>query len=112
MTKETIIAVDAMGGDGGPKVIMPSLRDFILENRSVKINVYGDENILSKYTNNFESEIKNQIKIFHTVEKVLSDDSPSHALRHKKKSSMSMAIKSVNDKLSHACVSAQVTLEH
>ena len=41
MTKETIIAVDAMGGDGGPKVIMPSLRDFILENRSVKINVYG-----------------------------------------------------------------------
>ena len=106
MTKETIIAVDAMGGDGGPKVIMPSLRDFILENRSVKINVYGDENILSKYTNNFESEIKKQIKIFHTVEKVLSDDSPSHALRHKKKSSMSMAIKSVNDKLSHACVSA------
>ena len=106
MTKETIIAVDAMGGDGGPKVIMPSLRDFILENRSVKINAYGDESILSKYTNNFENEIKNQIKIFHTVEKVLSDDSPSHALRHKKKSSMSMAIKSVNDKSSHACVSA------
>jgi fatty acid/phospholipid biosynthesis enzyme len=33
MMKETRIAVDAMGGDGGPKIIMPSIKDFILENR-------------------------------------------------------------------------------
>ena len=37
MTKETIIAVDAMGGDGGPKIIMPSLREFISENKNTKI---------------------------------------------------------------------------
>ena len=106
MMKETRIAVDAMGGDGGPEVIMPSVKDFLSENREVKIDVYGDEKILSKYLNIFDSDISKNLKIIHTDEKVLSEDSPSHALRHKKNSSMSMAIKSVKDKKAQACVSA------
>ena len=106
MMKETRIAVDAMGGDGGPKIIMPSVKEFLLENRSVKIDVYGDEKILSKYLNIFDKNISKNLTIIHTDEKVLSEDSPSHALRHKKNSSMSMAIKSVKDKNAQACVSA------
>ena len=104
--KETRIAVDAMGGDGGPKIIMPSVKEFLLENRSVKVDVYGDEKILSKYLNIFDKNISKNLTIIHTDEKVLSEDSPSHALRHKKNSSMSMAIKSVKDKNAQACVSA------
>ena len=106
MMKETRIAVDAMGGDGGPKIIMPSVKEFLLENRSVKVDVYGDEKILSKYLNIFDKNISENLTIIHTDEKVLSEDSPSHALRHKKNSSMSMAIKSVKDKNAQACVSA------
>ena len=106
MMKETRIAVDAMGGDGGPKIIMPSVKAFLLENRSVKVDVYGDEKILSKYLNIFDNNISKNLTIIHTDEKVLSEDSPSHALRHKKNSSMSMAIKSVKDKNAQACVSA------
>ena len=106
MMKETRIAVDAMGGDGGPKIIMPSVKEFLLENRSVKIDVYGDEKILSKYLNIFDKNISKNLTIVHTDEKVLSEDSTSHALRHKKNSSMSMAIKSVKDKNAQACVSA------
>ena len=106
MMKETRIAVDAMGGDGGPEIIMPSVKDFLSENREVKIDVYGDEKILSKYLSLFDSDISRNLKIIHTDQKVLSEDSPSHALRHKKNSSMSMAIKSVKDKNAQACVSA------
>ena len=106
MMKETRIAVDAMGGDGGPEIIMPSVKDFLSENREVKIDVYGNEKILSKYLKLFDSDISRNLKIIHTDEKVLSEDSPSHALRHKKNSSMSMAIKSVKDKNAQACVSA------
>jgi len=106
MTKETIIAVDAMGGDGGPKIIMPSLREFISENKNTRIKVFGDKDILSEHSRNFEEYIAGQIEIIHTKEKVLSDDSPSHALRHKKKSSMSMAIQAVKDNEASACVSA------
>ncbi len=106
MTKETIIAVDAMGGDGGPKIIMPSLREFILENKDIRIKVFGDKDILSEHSKNFEEYIASQLEIIHTKEKVLSDDSPSHALRHKKKSSMSMAIQAVKNNEASACVSA------
>ena len=106
MTKETIIAVDAMGGDGGPKIIMPSLREFISENKNTRIKVFGDKDILSEHSRNFEEYIAGQIEIIHTKEKVLSDDSPSHALRHKKKSSMSMAIQAVKNNEASACVSA------
>ena len=106
MTKETIIAVDAMGGDGGPKTIMPSIKDFLSINSDVKIEVYGDENEIYKYLSDFNNNLLENIEIVHTTEKVLSEDSPSHALRHKKKSSMSMAIQSVKNNKAQACVSA------
>ena len=106
MTEETRIAVDAMGGDGGPSVIMPSIKDFLSTHNDVKIEVFGDEDLIYKYTNKFEESILKNIKIIHTNEKVLSNDSPSHALRHKKKSSMSLAIESVKNKNTQACVSA------
>ena len=106
MKKEIRIAVDAMGGDGGPKVVMPSIEDFISFHSNINIEVYGDEKILSKYLKKIDTSLANRIEIIHTDEKVLSEDSPSHALRHKKKSSMSMAIQSVKNKTANACVSA------
>ena len=51
MIKETRIAVDAMGGDGGPEIIMPSIKDFILENDDVNVEIYGNEKILSTRRN-------------------------------------------------------------
>ena len=106
MIKETRIAVDAMGGDGGPKIIMPSIKDFILENEDISVKIYGDENILSSYLKIFNDDTISRIEIIHSDEKVLSTDSPSHALRHKKKSSMSMAIQSVKDGKTQAFISA------
>tara|TARA_A200000113_G_scaffold81443_1_gene72471 strand:- start:235 stop:1185 length:951 start_codon:yes stop_codon:yes gene_type:complete len=85
---------------------MPSLREFILENKDIRIKVFGDKDILSEHSKNFEEYIASQVEIIHTKEKVLSDDSPSHALRHKKKSSMSMAIQAVKNNEASACVSA------
>ena len=106
MTKETRIAVDVMGGDGGPKIIMPSVKEFLLANEDVKVDLYGDKKIISNFLDIFDSQLLKNIEIIHTDEKVLSEDSPSHALRHKKKSSMSLAIQSVKDNKAQACVSA------
>ena len=50
MTEETRIAVDAMGGDGGPSIIMPSIKDFLSTHNDVKIEVFGDENLIHKKT--------------------------------------------------------------
>ena len=106
MTKETRIAVDVMGGDGGPKIIMPSVKEFLLANEDVKVDLYGDKKIISNFLDIFDSQLLKNIEIIHTDEKVLSEDSPSHALRHKKKSSMSLAIQSVKVNKAQACVSA------
>jgi len=104
--KETRIAVDAMGGDGGPGIIMPSIKDFLSQNDDIKIDIFGDEKDLSTHLDIFNKKLSKRIEIIHTDVKVLSDDSPSHALRHKKKSSMSLAIESVKNNRTQACVSA------
>ena len=57
MTEETRIAVDAIGGDGGPSVIMPSIKDFLSTHNDVKIEVFGDEDLIYKYINKFEESI-------------------------------------------------------
>ena len=106
MMKETRIAVDAMGGDGGPSIIMPSIKDFLTQNDDIKIDIFGDEKDLSTHLDIFNKKLSKRIEIIHTDVKVLSDDSPSHALRHKKKSSMSLAIESVKNNRTQACVSA------
>ncbi len=106
MMKETRIAVDAMGGDGGPSIIMPSIKDFLSQNDDIKIDIFGDEKDLSTHLDIFNKKLSKRIEIIHTDVKVLSDDSPSHALRHKKKSSMSLAIESVKNNRTQACVSA------
>ncbi len=100
------LAIDTMGGDGGPKVIVPSIKNFLENNNDVFIELYGKGSEIEEHINNFDSNLSGRFEIIHTDEKVLSSDSPSHALRHKRKSSMSLAIQSVQDKKAKACVSA------
>ena len=69
MTEETRIAVDAMGGDGGPSVIMPSINDFLSKHDDVKIEVYGNEKEIIKHTKKFDQSLKSNIEIIHTEER-------------------------------------------
>ena len=43
------IAVDAMGGDGGPSVIIPSVEKFLLKHNNVEAKIFGDSKIIEKY---------------------------------------------------------------
>ena len=45
------IAVDAMGGDGGPSVIIPSVEKFLLKHNDVEAKIFGDSKIIEKYYN-------------------------------------------------------------
>ena len=90
------IAIDAMGGDGGPSVIMPAISNFLIENKEVSVTAYGDENFLNKYVSGFKDNIVDRLDIVNTQDNISSDESPVSALRNKKKSSMRLAIESVN----------------
>ena len=62
MIKETRIAVDAMGGDGGPEIIMPSIKDFILENDDVNVEIYGNEKYYQSILRSLTKIISRELK--------------------------------------------------
>ncbi len=86
------IAVDAMGGDNAPKVIVEGIEKARDEWKNLEFVLYGKESEIKKYLQNDE-----RIKIVHTDEEILGTDEPVRAIRTKKNASMVLAAKSVKD---------------
>lgn len=84
------IAVDAFGGDNAPdEIIKGSIA--AAEQLKCEIILVGDEAIISKKLSEFGSSSKN-ISICHATEIIGGDESPVEAVRHKKDSSMVVAL--------------------
>lgn len=96
-----------MGGDHGPKVVVPAAIDALNERSDLSLVLVGDSEVihaqLSKYKPRFDA---NQLQVHHTTEQVLMDELPASALRFKKDSSMRVAINLVKEEVVEACVSA------
>lgn len=105
MSKAVTIALDAMGGDFGPDVIIPAADIMAKEHSDVAFLIFGDESkilpILSRC-----KHLRNCSNIIHTDKYIASDEKPSNALRSGKGSSMRLAIESVKDGKADAVVSA------
>ena len=106
MSDKPIIAIDAMGGDFGPDVIIPAAVKVLQQNKKLDIILVGDQQVLEEYTSKLPASIASHIRIHHASEKVEMHDAPAMALRKKKDSSMRVAINLVHDKTAHAAVSA------
>lgn len=112
MSERITIALDAMGGDHGPSVIVPAALDIVRNNRNVSLILVGDENVLVEelQKNNIldtnDILTSNRLEIKHASQCVAMDELPSHALRGKKDSSMRVAIDLVKSGAANACVSA------
>lgn len=101
----TIIALDAMGGDHGPHVVVPAALQVLSAQDDMKLILVGDsETLLSELRN--KSDISDRLTIQHASQRVEMDELPSQALRSKKDSSMRVAINLVKEGIAHACVSA------
>ncbi len=103
------IAVDAMGGDYGPSVVVPAVLDALKKYPELCIHLYGDEAKVTPVLNSFSKKKpcdKARLFFHHTDEVVEMDDPPALAMRNKKRSSMRLAINSVKEKTALACVSA------
>ena len=100
------VAIDAMGGDHGPRVTVPAALSLLKQDSNLQVILVG-------LTDQIESELRankaNQhprLRIHHASELVLMDESPQSALKNKKDSSMRVAINLVKDGEADACVSA------
>lgn len=106
MSDKPIIAIDAMGGDFGPDVVIPAAVKVLKNNQSLTIILVGDKQLLDTYLTSLDSSVSNRLTVHHASEKVEMHDAPAMALRKKKDSSMRVAINLVHDNKADACVSA------
>jgi glycerol-3-phosphate acyltransferase PlsX len=106
MSNGVTIALDAMGGDFGPEVIVPAALRAIAEDRDLRIILVGDETVLRAALERVKSADNNRVGIQHASQTVGMDEAPSSALRNKKDSSMRVAIDLVKSGIAGACVSA------
>nr|VFJ93401.1 MAG: phosphate:acyl-[acyl carrier protein] acyltransferase [Candidatus Kentron sp. LFY] len=100
------IALDAMGGDYGPSVIIPAAIRILAEESSVRLILVGDEELLGVALSAHGVQLGERLVICHASQRVEMDDVVSLALRNKKDSSMRVAINLVKEGVADACVSA------
>jgi len=105
MTYNKTIALDAMGGDFGPDVIVPGAAQALKRIAGTKFIFFGDEAkirpVLEKH-----SALMAVSEIVHTDKKISSADSVSVAIRASKDTSMRLAIEAVKDGRADSVVSA------
>ena len=99
------IAIDAMGGDHGPKVTVPAALDYLRKNPNDTIVLVGLPDAIKAELGSFKLP-SSQLRIHAATEVVGMDESPQLALRGKKDSSMRVAINLVKNGEAGACVSA------
>lgn len=96
------IAIDAMGGDDAPKVVVEGVLAAAEAFPDTTMVMYGDEVQIKKY---LTKELTN-IEIVHTDEKIEGDDDPVRSIRRKKDASMVLAAHSVKNGENDALFSA------
>jgi glycerol-3-phosphate acyltransferase PlsX len=102
----TTIALDCMGGDFGPKVVVPAAVNALKKYSELQLILVGDESIIRSQLDSQNGIDAGRYTIQHTSEVVGMNEPPAQVLRNKKNSSMRVAINMVRDKQANACVSA------
>jgi glycerol-3-phosphate acyltransferase PlsX len=102
------IAVDAMGGDHGPSVTVPAALLSLSRHSNLQLILVGDCEVLEQQirAQQKNNQYADRLTIQHASQTVAMDESPAHALRGKKDSSMRVAINLVKEEKALACVSA------
>jgi glycerol-3-phosphate acyltransferase PlsX len=96
------IAVDAMGGDHGPKEVVPGAIDHARSHPQDRIILVGDEATLRR----IGGELPPNVSIRHASEVVGMDEHPARALRDKKDSTILVATDLVKNGEADALVTA------
>ncbi len=100
------IALDAMGGDFGPEVVIPAAVHAVKRSRDINIILVGDETRLRDYAKDNNINLDKHFEIQHASQVVEMHEDPRHAVRNKKDSSMRVAINMVKQGRAQAVVSA------
>ncbi|GGK82266.1 phosphate acyltransferase PlsX [Amphritea balenae] len=111
MSDSICIALDAMGGDFGPRVIIPASVDALKRHPQLTLKLVGQKSVLSPVLEKSlgkhpAAAIADRITIVNADNIIANDEKPSYALRKRGDSSMFRAISLVAEGQAQACVSA------
>ncbi len=107
MSRNQTIALDAMGGDFGPEVVVPAAHLALKElgQGSLHFIFYGDEHKINVHLKK-NPELEAVSTVHHTDKVISSSEKPSVALRTGRDSSMRLAIEAVKNGEADGIVSA------
>lgn len=100
------VALDAMGGDHGPSVVVPAALSALSRHPNLELVLVGDEAVLRAGLPATGDRRLKRLHIRHATQTVGMDEPPAQALRLKKDSSMRVALDLVRADEAKACVSA------
>ncbi len=105
MTAPLTIALDAMGGDNAPAMVLKGMNIARKRFPQARFLLFGDERKMQPWLRRL-TRLKDVVTLRHTEEYVESDARPATALRRGRRTSMRMAIDAVRDGSAVAVVSA------
>ena len=100
------LALDAMGGDIGPRVTIPASIKALEQDPVLSLLLFGDSQQISPLLNDIPTELKQRITVCHSSRVIENEYDLAYALRHSKGSSMRLAIEAVQKGDAKGCVSA------
>ena len=95
-----------MGGDHGPRVVVPAAVEVASEFDDVELILVGTEPEINAVLDGTSSAADGRISVRHASQSVEMDDLPAQVLRSKRDSSMRVALDLVKTGQADACVSA------
>ncbi len=105
MSETIVIALDAMGGDNAPDIVIKGIDIVRIRFPQVRFLLFGDETQLERLLKDYPA-VRKVCELRHTDEAVKSEDKPSQALRKGRNSSMRLAIDAVRNGEAKGVVSA------
>ena len=105
MSGRLTIALDAMGGDGAPDMVLAGAEIACERHPEAHFLVFGDDAVLRPLLPG-APRLAAVSEIRHTTESISNEEKPSQALRSGRSSSMGLAIQSVHDGEAQGIVSA------
>ncbi len=108
MSQLVHIAVDAMGGDDAPGIVLDGCAISSVRHPNARFLLFGDAAKIQPHLNRHKG-LEKVCEIHHTPDAIPMDAKPAQAVRQGRKSSMAMAITSVKVKRAQAIVSAGST---
>lgn len=100
-----IIALDAMGGDHGPEIVIPGAAISLVRHPELQFLLVGDEARIAPILSAHPA-LKARATIVHTASAIAMDDKPSSAVRRGKGTSMWLALEAVQRGEADVAVSA------